>query len=281
MVTYHYIRDDSNFKCFTTQQFRNQIDALRKKYQFVTVKELLTKKSLEPTCCLTFDDGIKDCITNVLPILQEYDISASFLIPMKLLIRKEISLVQKRHLLFSKLGDIGFVNEFNKVVDDFFHVEELGITSNYDNELISSFKYILDNMDKSICKYIIGGIFNKYFDEEEEFKQIYLNKQDLHNLYDSGMEIGTHSFSHCHLDKLYFEDMKNEIELSAGVYENEFGCLPFVISYPMGSYNLLVKKMLKKVGYQAGLTTKKDRNFIHTDLFEMNRYDCIDNPEYL
>jgi len=249
---------------------------LEKKYRFVTVEELLTKKPSEPTCCLTFDDGIKDGITTVLPILQEYDIPASFFVPMQLLVSKEMFPVQKRHLLFSKLGDARFINEFNEIVDELFKVEKLDIASNYDNEIVASFKYILDNMDKNICEYTINYIFNKYFDEREEFNKIYLNKQDLHHLHDSGMEIGTHGFSHCYLGKLYFADMKKDIELSARVYENEFGCLPFVLSYPMGSYNFFVKKMAKKVGYQVGLTTRKNRNFIDTNPFEMNRYDCID-----
>jgi len=273
---YHYIRDDSNLNCLTTEEFRRQVKKIKEKYKIITVEDLITEKPSYPSCCLTFDDGIKDGITNVLPILQEYNVNATFLIPMKILVNSKILSVQKRHLIASKIGYNKFIKLFNECVEEKYHIEELGIDYRYDSDLIASFKYILDYMDEYMSNSIIDKIFKHYFNEKEEFNKIYLNKDDLFLLKESGMEIGTHGFSHRYLGNLRYNDMETDIELSCGVYYNTFDKLPFTMSYPMGSYNKLLKRILRRNGYRAGITNNKNKNLNNVDVFELNRYDCID-----
>lgn len=264
-VIYHYIRDNSNFKAFTTEQFRNQLQLLKNDgYRFITIKELITTKPTDKTCCLTFDDGIKDGISNALPILQEFNATATFFIPMKIFVINELMNVQKRHLLSSKLGEDGFIKKFNKFVG-----EEYDINQN-------NYKYVLDHMDGNTCEFVLSKIFNKYFNEKEEFDKIYLNQMDVDNLLSCEMEIGTHGFNHYYLGERYYNDMKNEIQLSYGICKILFE-LPTSISYPFGSYTSLVEKVAKSVGYKAGVTTIKKYN-IESNLnpFALNRYDCID-----
>ena len=260
MMMYHYIRDNSNFKSFTTEQFRNQLQSLKEKgYRFITVEELITKKPDDKTCCLTFDDGIKDGKTNIFPILQEFNAIGTFFIPMRIFVVKEILSVQKRHLLLSKLGNDDFMKKFS----DF---------GPYDS--IDDCKYIIDHIDQNIHSFVLDKIFKEYFNESDEFDKIYLNNKDIGTLMANGMEIGTHGFNHLYLGEEPYSKMKEEIQLSYGICENLFE-KPFSMSYPMGSYSPIVKRMIESVGYKAGVTTIKQRNTV-INPFELNRYDCID-----
>ncbi|MBE3094978.1 MAG: polysaccharide deacetylase family protein [Actinobacteria bacterium] len=262
MIMYHYIRDKSKFNAFTTKQFNNQLQLIKDKgYRFITIKELIIDNPDDKTCCLTFDDGIKDGFTNALPILQEFDAVATFFIPMRIFIIDEILNIQKRHLLLAKLGEKGFIKEF-----DYFAGEE------YTSKNINEFKYMLDHMDN----FILNQIFNRYFNESVEFTKIYLNREDVKELSSCGMEIGTHGFNHCYLGEMSYNKIKEETRLSYGICKNLFQ-IPFSMSYPMGSYTPLVGKIMKLVGYKAGATTTKLNNIsLDTNPFQLNRYDCID-----
>ena len=122
IVMYHYVRDGGNFKAFSTEKFRKQIQYLKERFRIISLQELVEEKPKDRTCVLTFDDGIKDGFTNAFPILEEFGIKASFLIPTKILEEKKLLAVQKRHLLLAKLGTERFVKEFNAIVDKIFQI---------------------------------------------------------------------------------------------------------------------------------------------------------------
>lgn len=260
---YHYIRDNSNFKAFTMNQFKNQIQQLiDKDYRFITIKEFVMEMPTDKTCCITFDDGIKDGITNALPILEEFNVTATFFVPMKIFVINELFNAQKSHLLISKLGEDTFINEMNSLISEKYSI-------NHDN-----YKYIIGHIDNVLHEFVLNKIFTKYFNEKEEFDKIYLNRADINTLLSHGMEIGTHGFSHCYLGDMDYNDMKNEIKLSYGICDELFET-PISISYPYGSYNLLVENVAKSVGYKVGVSIIKKYNTT-TDLFTLNRYDCND-----
>lgn len=265
ILMYHYIRDNSKYNAFTTNQFRNQLKFVADNgYKFITVEELITKRPSEKTCCITFDDGIKDGITTAFPILQEFNATATFFIPMKIFIVNEILTIQKRYLLLAQLGENRFIRIFNELSND-----EYTISS-------SNFKYTLDHMDDGVCDFIINNIFNDYFNEQDEFNNIYLNRYDIEQLMLQGMEIGTHGFNHHYLGDKCHKDIKSDIQLSYGICKAMFKA-PTSISYPYGNYNSLVETIAKTVGYKVGISTIKKRNTTN-DLqqFTLNRYDCID-----
>jgi len=275
-IMYHYIRDDTNFKAFSTDEFREQVKYVMNKYRIISIKELIEKKPKDNTCVLTFDDGLKDGLINVLPILEELGVKGTFFIPTKILTSKLILEVQKRHLLLAKLGTNKFVQEFNSLVDDIFQVRKEGAKNDYDNELTSNLKYVLDNMDQDTSKKILNKIFGEYFEEEEEFSKIYLNKKEINTLHSKDMEICSHSHEHFWLGNLYFKDMEPDLKNSVEVFTEIFGRHPLFLSYPFGSFNLFTKRVAKKLGFKACVTVAKKKNTDLKNPFELSRYDCID-----
>ena len=276
IIMYHYIRDNTNFKAFSTDEFRRQVEYVMGKYRIISINELIEKKPKDNTCVLTFDDGLKDGFTNVLPIIEELGVKGTFFIPTKILKSKLVIEAQKRHLLLAKLGTEKFVQEFNSLVDEIFQVRKEGQKNNYEDELTSNLKYVLDNMDQDVSKKILNKIFSEYFDEEEEFSKIYLNKKEIDIMLSKGMEICSHGHGHFWLGNLYFKDMVADLTKTVEVFTGIFGKHPSFLSYPFGSFNLFTKRVAKKLGFKACVTVVKGKNTDLKDPFELSRYDCID-----
>jgi peptidoglycan/xylan/chitin deacetylase (PgdA/CDA1 family) len=276
IIMYHYIRDNTKLKAFSTEEFRKQIEYLNNRYKIISIEDFIIKKPKGNTCILTFDDGLKDGLTNALPILEELNLKGSFFIPTYVLKNKKMLDVQKRHLLLAKLGVNEFVKEFNKTAENVFHIKDDGKKNDYDDSLTSNLKYVLDNIDKKKSKNILNSIFKKNFDEEHEFSKIYLTKKDIKKMKSKGMEIGSHTHEHLWLGKLYFKDMKKDLEKSTTIFKKNFGYNPKIICYPFGSFNTFTKRVAKQLGIIAGVTINKNYNTTKTDPLSLNRYDCID-----
>lgn len=68
---------------FTRTRFIDYIKQMHKlSYKFVSLKELLDENSVEKRILsLTVDDAYKNCVTDLLPILNEYNIKATLFVP--------------------------------------------------------------------------------------------------------------------------------------------------------------------------------------------------------
>jgi len=66
---------------------------------------------------------------------------------------------------------------------------------------------------------------------------------------EAGMAVGSHSVTHPHLDTLSDEDLKNEVENSKKVLEENLGKTIDFIAYPAGFYNDKVIQAVKNAGY--------------------------------
>jgi len=276
IVMYHYVQDNTGFKAFSKQEFREQVQYLKERYKIISLQELVEKKPQGKTCVLTFDDGIKDGFTTALPILEEEGLNGTFFVPTKIFMEKKLLGAQKRHLLLAKLGTKKFVEEFNKIAENVFQVKKEGKKNEYDDELTSNLKFMLDNMDQRKANAILDRIFSKRFNEKEEFEKIYLSSKEVKRLVGKGMEVGSHGHAHLWLGKLPFKDMEADLVKSVEVFNNVFSMHPRVMSYPFGSYSLFTRRLAEKLGFIAAVTTAKKKNISLESPLELGRYDCID-----
>lgn len=276
IVVYHYVRDNTSFKAMSTADFRTQVGHLARSYDIITFEELLKKRPSGNTCILTFDDGIKDCLTNALPILDDLGVRATFFISTAMLTERKILKANKIHVLLAELGVTGFAREFNGIADEIFHIRTEGISYGQDDDLTASLKFVLNNMDQTKCAQYLQKMFDRHFDEEAEFDKLYMSSEDLDILRAGGMEIGLHGHRHLHLGNLYFQDAYADLSTAAKIFADRFpGVMP-TLSYPYGSYNPLTKRIARKLGVAAGVTINKGKNVGLDNPLELNRYDCID-----
>lgn len=273
IVMYHYVRNEPGFNCLTPEQFRKQVEYLKSRYAIVTLGDYLNNSHPENTCVLTFDDGLRDGLTNCLPILAELGVKADFFIHTKTLVDEEITPAQKRHMVMAKLGAARFIEEFNEQADDYLKIRDAPQRlTRFDTPEVGLLKMTLDCSARANA--ILENIFRKHFDEHAEFRRMYLSK-DAKKLLDAGMELGVHGHTHARLGSLGIESQLKEIDTSVRVFSENFGARPKYISYPFGSYNEFTIRILKSRGFEAGLTVVEAPNQKPiAEPFKLNRFDC-------
>ncbi|HET6408284.1 MAG TPA: polysaccharide deacetylase family protein [Chthoniobacteraceae bacterium] len=129
-------------------------------------------------------------------------------------------------------------------------------------------------------KYAFPATFFVYLD--------YINKggksvtwAQLGELRDQGFDIGSHTVSHQDLRRkhskskiaTYEEWLKDEVQRSKEVIEEQLGIKCGTIAYPYGHNNAKVHAAVQAAGYEAGFTTYGQRIGISASAFAIGRYD--------
>ncbi len=106
-----------------------------------------------------------------------------------------------------------------------------------------------------------------------------LTWDQIKEMSDSGITIGSHTINHPHLSKKqknegaedYEKRVSRELESSKGEIESHIGKKVEFFAYPYGSFNDEVIRLLKKAGYRNAATVLWDKNFPDTDKFKLRR----------
>lgn len=85
-----------------------------------------------------------------------------------------------------------------------------------------------------------------------------VNKKQIIDLYNAGMEIGSHTVNHINLNKSSKKERIKELKISKEILEDIIGDQVLSFSYPYGSYNSSVAKDCEKVGYLSASTIFHD-----------------------
>lgn len=92
-------------------------------------------------------------------------------------------------------------------------------------------------------------------DEAEPEPYRPMNWEQVRELREAGMEIGSHTMSHALLATVPAERAYEELEKSKQAIEKELGQPVGTVAYPAGSHNADVLDLVKEAGYQAAFTT--------------------------
>ncbi len=106
-----------------------------------------------------------------------------------------------------------------------------------------------------------------------------LSWQEIREMIDQGIEIGSHSISHCNLLTMrknesqidYLKRINQEIALSKEILERNARSSVQSFAYPYGVYSQEIKMLAKQAGYQALLNVNSMNNSIPVDAFSLNR----------
>jgi len=259
---YHYVRQLKgskypNIKGLSVDLFREQLKYITKYYAVVRMEEVIeatqTKQNLpENALLLTFDDGYKDHLTYVLPILKEFGVQGSFFPPANAVLENKVLDVNKIHYVLASVDDSTLLikeifemldqnREKYNLKDNSYYFNKLALANRFDSKEIIFIKRILQReLPLELRKKMIDQLFQKYVtkDEKSFAKELYLNLDELRYLKKQGMFIGSHSHSHFWLNTLDKELQEKEIDLSLKFLKN-VGCDldNWVMCYPYGGYN--------------------------------------------
>lgn len=304
-MMYHYVRDLQNsrypeIRGLTTHQFTEQIEYLRRHYQFITADDLLAcadgHSELPPRAVLlTFDDGYIDHFVNVFPILKKRNISGCFFLPAKAILEHQVLDVNKSHFILASVQDrLEIMREIVLLLDQFRgeyklksnqeYFDELATENRYDpREIIFIKRFLQKARPEKIRKKIVKLLFEKYVtkDEGSFSKELYMDMDQIRHMQGHGMYIGSHGYDHRWLDldapELQEQEVKNSVKFLSAL-----GCdvKSWIMCYPYGGYNDSLCSIINRHGCKVALTSRIEIADLNRDRpLLLPRLDTNDLPK--
>ncbi len=139
---------------------------------------------------------------------------------------------------------------------------------------VKNFKPQLKGLEDEKRRLIIEDLLINFSDVALP-QNLFLSWDDIRKLKIDGVEFGSHTVSHPMLGNIKdINVLKYELLYSRQRMKDELGSFPKTISYPIGSYNALVKKEAENTGYLLGLVVNQESYSPHeSSFFEIPRIE--------
>lgn len=296
-LMYHYVRpvENSELRYLSVEDFEKQLDWLNANIgEFISRENWENAKVGAPQkgVLLTFDDGLKDHFSQVLPILQRRNIFAIFFVNTAPLLKPVVLSVHMTHLLLSTGKSHQILDLLTDILPkEIWDKTEVGKARNayskqLDTDINKTIKtlinYLFDEFNtqevlENICEKILGKSVEKIS------RNWYLSVDEVLELHNSGMKIGSHAVTHRLLSKLNSTEMYTELESSKFLLEEITDSQVDEFCYPYGgarSYTSLTHRYLNILNYSVAHDVNP-KPIIKSDFesrFTLPRFDCNNFP---
>ncbi len=300
IIMYHYVRLSDSFTSKVNNFYdfdlfkRNILELLEDGKVFLDPKSLTIEQWLEvaddqDNIVLTFDDGYIDHARLVAPFLAEIGVHGLFFVPAKILVTREVLLVNKIHLLLNKFkGREAYL--MDHLIQYLNQIEQ--ISTDYISELKT--KYFKKGKYDDAGTNFLKRVFQKKFDSRrlslfcESFlddepinfdllrDELYMSSDDFRALQEQGHSLGLHGFNHHYLSSLSKAKQKIDFGESIKVFR-EFGISQdLLVAYPYGDYNNETLDICKEIQIKAGFIDNRNNTKAHCPNLTLPRIDCND-----
>jgi peptidoglycan/xylan/chitin deacetylase (PgdA/CDA1 family) len=99
-----------------------------------------------------------------------------------------------------------------------------------------------------------------------------LNWDEIRELRDAGLEIGSHSDYHEPMTSRTLEDARSALTESREVLERQLGRGNYAFSYPYGAWSPEVARLAQEAGFSCAVTTDPGLNRVGGELFRLKRF---------
>ena len=306
IVMYHFVRKLASsrypeIKGLDVSDFEGQLRYIMRHYNVVRMEDVISGladpdyKIPKNALLLTFDDGYADHFQNVFPLLQKFGVQGSFFPPARPILENIVLDVNKIHFLLATLDDLSpVIDSIESLILE--NGTELGFKSpseywsefahanRFDDAQTIYVKRMLQSgLPKKLRIRLTEQLFREYVsaDEASFAQELYVSANELMEMREHGMYIGSHGYDHCWLNTISRSEQESEIRKSLE-FLSSLGCdtADWVMCYPYGGYNDSLIQLLRESGCCVGLTT----NVAIADLDESNpmeleRIDTNDLPK--
>lgn len=306
VIMYHYVRDLGasrypKIKGMELHEFRDQIAWLSANYELTSLEVALeflagNYTASKDICLLTFDDGLKEHHSEVLPILTKYKIQGLFGVITSCVEDKIVAPVHMNHFLMAKLEFETYRNAFMRLLNDsaggvsaVHSVDSAVAQASYplDTLEVAKFKFLFNfALDTAVRDRITSKLFEVYIGDQSDFaEELYMNWSEIRELQQAGMLVAGHTHQHRPLSKLNSDELDMDLRLSRKLLDANLErqtLWPF--SYPYGkrnSYSAEAMGLLKQLGFACAFNTENGFNQPSSPIFELQRIDCKDAIQQL
>lgn len=306
VIMYHYIKKnpqqyEKNIKYLSEELFAQQLKYFVKNFDIIDLSDIENldrfKNSNKQKVLLTFDDGYKDMIVHVAPLLRKLKIPGTFFLIGSVIKDKKFPMVNKIHLLLSQVNNVDKILEqiqleYNTIrpkissksseLESFKSIyQKLAHAGRYDNaKTMFVKKFFQYYLDAEIANNIFDQIYKKLncVDFEEIFDNYFLSINDIKEMANDGFNFGYHGYNHLHYEQKTYEEQEDDIKSSIKVF-NEFNIYNkySAFCYPYGSYNEFTLRLLNKFGVKLSFTCEvRDYDSNLDSRLKIPRFDTND-----
>ena len=260
----------------TRGSFWEQMKYIKTSYRPISMSELVNffEKGIKlprKSILVTFDDGFDDNYHTAFPILKELDIPATIFVTTDFINSTET-------IWYERLAYF-----FNKVSADQIYLSKLDEKVTLDDDLKtrrSRYAYVIEKLklvQDKVRNDILNDLYSEYGDPyvsispDDKKLSISMTWDELREMQQNNIEIGSHTVSHPILSMLNEEQLGFEIGESKKIIENQLQESVDTIAYPVGqfeSYSNNVINATKSAGYKIGFSYIDAMN----NLKMLNRY---------
>lgn len=272
VVTYHGVLPEGyrvsdpqqDGSLVTAENFRSQLRLLKECYCVVSPEQVrdwvVDGKALpELAILLTCDDGLRNGLTGMAPILREEDLSCLFFVlGAPVAAGSRILWYEELYLLLLAAPAGGYSFDFPEVNFELGNRAQRRLAwwnllkklSQYGQEARSRF------IEASRIKFGLPEGWNAGCWDNEAQRQRFslLNGDELRQLVDQGMGIGSHTLNHPILSQQTSDEAWREISESRSLLENAVGKPVWALAYPFGdpaSVSAREMQMAEQAGFQC------------------------------
>jgi len=296
-IMYHYVRPFNelipNLKHLHIDDFRLQLDLFEQEYGFVSKEAFLDSLqtgNVPQGVVLTFDDGLKCHYDFVFHELKRRGLWGIFYVPTGMYVTGKIIDVHRIHILLGVIDSERVYNRLAEIITDElltdagkaeFKEETYKVQQNDNYTLLVKRilnYYISYEHRERIIDELIEHFELQHFDDVASF---YVNDEELKEMHDHGMIIGSHTVNHPVLSKLDASAQEREIADSFTYLENVCGRFAMkTFCYPYGGFHSFTDETEAILSGENCLFSfnVEHRDVAASDLLKrpqaLPRYDC-------
>lgn len=274
ILIYHQVLKEHDFMRPdepTAEDFKWQMALIAKYFTPMSLSEALaalkTRSLPKNAICVTFDDGYINNLTVAAPILQMFDIPATFYIA--------TSFMSGKNMFNDRIIDL--IGDESKI--------SLDLTAVGLSELFFSSRNERANLSRNITSQVKRlsnddreRIIDKLYSDNSQcdYNRKMMSSKQVKELSDLGFDIGAHTVDHPILKSLTLDKQQQQIFESQKQLELLLGKPVTNFAYPNGrlktDYTFETAKLVKEAGLLSAVSTNKGVNKASTDVFQLNRF---------
>jgi len=287
--------------CVSPKNFEEQLQWLKQKNAVISLTAfdaLLQHQSTLPNkVLLTFDDGYEDCFTIAKPLLEKYQIPATFFITTKNLINKDDNfyywdVVQKIFLELKNLPSTFLIKLSNGVITIAINEKERlqpdtatiswkvknSMPFNSRTNAFLTLSLFLTNLKSDSINVVIEQLLQQVNQTAASLQlPLIASQSQITSLQNNSLiDVGVHGISHCMLPVLSSNEQFTKMSKCKLLLEELLGKSVTTIAYPDGCYEAATVEQAKACHFKYAFTTNKKSVNNNLKPMELGRYN-IDN----